>query len=118
MQDPPSVDFIRDLASAASDDQARNKFEARMTAAAFELVQRAEALAAQSEAAERERLVALLNEDGDLRSLNERLCALIKSGAMTLATPALAAHLRATTMEKLAIDQPTYAAYRRALEQV
>ena len=33
------------------------------------------------------------------------------------ATPDLAAHLWATTLDKLAIDQPSYAGYRRALEK-
>ena len=87
-----------------------------MADAARQLVERAMRLSPASDAAEQARLKVLLGEDGDLKQLNRRLCALIRNGALTLATPGLAAHLRATTLEKLAVDQPTYAAYRRAIE--
>lgn len=119
MQDPPSTNAVADLAIAQLSDEEppRGRFEARMATAALELVKRAAALGPANEAAERKRLVALLGEHGDLPQLNSRLCALMRDGALTLSTPGLAAHLRATTMEKLAIDQPTYAAYRRALER-
>lgn len=114
MQDPPSTAVILELANAG--DEARGKFEARLAAAAMELVKRGEELAAASEAAELERLRSLLGESGDLLALNRRLCAAIRDGALSLSSSGVAAHLRATTLEKLAIDQPTYAAYRRALE--
>lgn len=117
MQDPPSLDVIRALAQLGGEAEPRTNFETRLIAAALELVQRAETLAPASDVAERERLVALLSDNGDLHQLNRKLCDLIRDGTLTLASPALAAHLRATTMEKLAIDQPTYAAYRRALER-
>ena len=35
---------------------------------------------------------------------------------LDLATPGVSDHLWATTMAKLAVDQPTYAAYRAELE--
>jgi hypothetical protein len=108
---------MRVLASPPTEDQAESKFEARLRAAALELIARAEILAPTSEARERTRLTDLLGRDGDLVSLNSDLCARIRDGALTLASPGLASHLRATTMEKLAIDQPTYAAYRLAVEQ-
>lgn len=113
MQDPPSIAAIRELVSQTG--ETRTKFEERLAAAALELVARAEALAPASDVAERERLIALLREEGDLAELNRRLGAQIRDGAPELCALALKAHLRATTMEKLAIDQPTYAAYRRAL---
>jgi hypothetical protein len=118
VQDPPSLTTILDLALAQlrEEGQARGKFEMRMTTAALELVKRAIALAPAYEAAETARLTALLDQGGDLDQLNRRLCALIRDGSLTLSSPGLAGHLRATTMEKLAIDQPTYAAYRRALD--
>lgn len=117
MQDPPSLEIIRALASPETGDGAPGKFEDRLRAAALELIARAEARAPESEAGERERLMALLGEDGDLVSLNRELCARIQDGVLTLASPGLASHVRATAMEKLAIDQPAYPAYRRALEQ-
>ncbi len=119
MQDPPSPAIIIDLAIAqlSDDSQERSRFATRLTTAALELVKRALALSPASDAAEHARLTALLNEDADLEALNRRLCALIRDGALDVSSPGLAAHLRATTLEKLAIDQPTYAAYRRALNE-
>lgn len=121
MQDLPAPPLILELAIAQLNgvDFAgpRAKFETRMVAAALQLVQRAMALQETSNAQEQERLTALLNEAGDLETLNRNLCTRIRNGDLTLNTPGLAAHVRATTMEKLVIDQPSYAAYRRALEQ-
>ena len=39
----------------------------------------------------------------------------IAAGELSLQTPGLAAHLWATTLAKVAIDQPTYASYRREI---
>lgn len=121
MQDLPAPPLILDLAIAqlAGVDFAstRAKFETRMAISALHLVQRTMALQETSDVREQERLTALLNEAGDLETLNRSLCARIRAGDLSLNTPGLAAHVRATTMEKLAIDQPSYAAYRRALEQ-
>lgn len=120
MQDNPSLDTIRDLANALLKDadptSARSKFETRMAMAALELVKRATELQPGFDAKERIRLTALLDEQADLETLNRRLCERLRAGALTLSSPGVAAHVRATTMEKLAIDQPSYAAYRRALE--
>lgn len=123
MQDLPSPAAILGLAIAELNGVelnagARAKFELRLTAAALQLVRRAMELSPTSDAAERERLSALLGDTGALEHLNRRLCALIRNGALGFSTPSVAAHLRATTLEKLAIDQPTYAAYRRALEPI
>jgi len=41
------------------------------------------------------------------------LSARIASGEMDAATPGLVDHLWQTTLDKLAVDQPNYAAYRR-----
>jgi len=123
VQDTPSPSAILDLAiaqlnSVELNGGARAKFEVRLTRAALQLVRRAMELAPTNDAAEHERLSALLVETGGLEQLNRRLCALIRDGTFALSTPAVAAHLRATTMEKLAIDQPNYASYRRALERM
>ncbi len=117
MQDPPSTEMIAQLVEAqVRAPGERSKFEARVASAALELVRRAAALAPESDAAERKRLEHLLGETDDLAALNRRLCVLIREGALGFASPGLAAHVRVTALEKLAIDQPTYAAYRRALE--
>ncbi|HZL00198.1 MAG TPA: DUF6285 domain-containing protein [Caulobacteraceae bacterium] len=92
-------------------------FQARVAANALEMMRRQLELAAGEDAAEQDRLTALLAMDGDLTSLNRELAARIARGDMNLATPGLKAHLWATTLAKLAVDQPTYAAYRAVLAQ-
>ena len=120
MQDRPSPHLILELAIAQLDNvdpnSGRAKFEMRMIAAALKLVSRAMELESAADAREQSRLVALLKEDGGLETLNRHLCARIRGGDLSMSSPGLAAHLRATTMEKLAIDQPTYPAYQRALQ--
>lgn len=118
MQDKPPPDEI--LGSAASlmrellpQLTGRSAFMLRVAANAVDLVQRQTALAATSDAEERGRLTALLHRDGDLNQLNAALCDAIESGNIGATTPGLAEHLWATTLAKLAVDQPNYAAYRR-----
>jgi hypothetical protein len=84
---------------------------------ALDLVRRQLSLGAESDTAEAQRLEMLLGRQGSLEDLNRALCDLIASGGFTLATPGLKDHLWATTMTKLAVDQPSYASYRRELEQ-
>lgn len=88
-------------------------FEARVSAAAVDLAARA-LDAGPGEAAEAARLTALLGETGDLTILTQNLSARIKAGEIDLSTPGLADHLWTTTLEKLAVDQPGFAPYRRA----
>jgi hypothetical protein len=90
-------------------------FLVRVAANALDLVRRQVELAPAADGAELARLRALLARDGDLLELNQALCAAIEAGAVTLQTPRLADHLWATTLEKLAIDQPAYGPYVRAL---
>lgn len=121
MQDHPSAAAILDIAIAHLRDavmpglEGRALFEMRVTLSALALVRRTLELTPESDAAERGRLEALLGESGDLETLNRKLCALIRDGALDLDSPGVAAHLRATALEKLAVDQPAYSAYRRAI---
>ncbi len=57
----------------------------------------------------------MLGRAGSLDELNRELCSRIRAGELDLETPGLAEHLRETTLEKVAVDQPRYAAYRRAV---
>jgi len=92
-------------------------FQLRVAANAVEICQRQLTLAPQAEAEELARLRALLRTDGDLPTLNRELALRIRAGALTLETPGLADHLWATTLAKLAVDQPTYSGYRAALAE-
>jgi hypothetical protein len=63
-----------------------------------------------ADAAAAARLQALLQRAaGDAGTLEAELCQRLKSGDADPADPALRAHLWATTLDKLAIDQPGYA---------
>ncbi len=53
--------------------------------------------------------------DGSVTDLNRALAERIAKGEVDLATPGLAEHLWQTTMDKLAVDQPNYASYKREL---
>ena len=71
------------------------------------------ALAEAGDATEAARLKALLDTDGTLMELNRALSEKIASGEVDLKTPGLSEHLWQTTMDKLAVDQPNYASYKR-----
>ena len=58
----------------------------------------------------------LLGLQGSLPELNRALAGKIAAGEFGLQTPGLSEHLWRTTMDKLAVDQPNYAAYKRELQ--
>lgn len=70
----------------------------------------------QSEPAERKRLLELLGDEADqtTAALNEMLSTRIKTGKMTPKTPGLLAHLKATTIAQVEIDQPRYSGLKTA----
>ncbi|RXT49864.1 DUF6285 domain-containing protein [Bradyrhizobium betae] len=121
MQDEPTpveltksvADFLRnDIAPLVSGHQA---FKLRVAVNILELVTRQLTQEEGSDAAEVERLRVLLGMDGSVTELNAALAERIAKGEVDLATPGLAEHLWATTMDKLAVDQPNYASYKREL---
>lgn len=114
--------FLRDEAgpalgrNAPLPDGAALAYQSRVAANMLDIVRRQVALSPATDAAERARLQALLGEPGDLATLNRRLAGRIADGNLSLATPGLADHLWRTTLDKLAVDQPGYATYRRVAE--
>src|SRR5690606_1666416 len=102
--------FLRNEAMPLLDGAAA--FKVRVAANALELVHREIEGAGDVEAAEAERLTALLNQNGTIDELNRVLCEAIRSGRMDLSTPGLPEHLWQTTLDKIAIEQPTNASYR------
>jgi hypothetical protein len=62
------------------------------------------------------RLKALLLRDARLPELEAELATRIREGQIGADTPGLMDHLWATTMAKMAIDQPSYASYQREIE--
>jgi Domain of unknown function (DUF6285) len=121
MQDEPTpielakavADFLRnDIAPLIS---GHNAFKLRVAINALDLVTRQLTLEEGSDAAEAARLTRLLGIEGPLIELNRALSDKIAKGELDLGTPGLAEHLWQTTMDKLAVDQPNYASYRREL---
>jgi hypothetical protein len=121
MQDEPTpieltkavADFLRnDIAPLISGHQA---FKLRVAVNILDLVTRQLTREEGSDASEVERLRALLGMEGSVTELNRALAERIAKGEVDLATPGLADHLWATTMDKLAVDQPNYGSYKREL---
>jgi Domain of unknown function (DUF6285) len=121
MQDEPTpeelikavADFLRDdIAPVISGHDA---FKLRVSINALDLVTRQLALESRSDAAEAERLSKLLAMQGSLGDLNRALADRIAQGEIGSDTPGLSDHLWQTTMDKLAVDQPNYASYKREL---
>jgi hypothetical protein len=122
MQDEPTpveltkavADFLRhDITPMIS---GHNAFKLRVAINMLDLVTRQLTLEQGSDAAESTRLAQLLGMQGTLMDLNGALAGKIGAGELDLQTPGLSEHLWQTTMDKLAVDQPNYASYRRELE--
>jgi hypothetical protein len=121
MQDEPTptelikavADFLRTEIAPAI--KGHNAFKLRVGINALDLVTRQLALQGPADAAEAVRLKQLLGIDGSLMELNRALAEKIASGEVDLDTPGLKDHLWQTTMDKLAIDQPNYASYKREM---
>jgi hypothetical protein len=122
MQDEPTptelikavADFLRN--EIAPEISGHHAFKLRVSINALDLVTRQLALAQASDGAEAPRLSELLNMQGSLGELNRALAERIAGGEVDLQTPGLAEHLWQTTMDKLAVDQPNYASYKRELD--
>ena len=89
-------------------------FHARVAGNVLDILARELALAPGFNKAEQARLESLLGEDGDLATLNRKLCEKIATGEMDLSNDVLKNHLIRVTMGKLAIDQPRYQGYKTA----
>ena len=121
MQDEPTpaelikavADFLRN--DIAPDVNGHTAFKLRVSLNALDLVARQLTLEAGSDAAELARLSQLLGQQGSLADLNRALAERIEKGEVDQQTPELAEHLWQTTMDKLAVDQPNYASYKREL---
>ena len=122
MQDEPTptelikavADFLRNEITPVI--KGHNAFKLRVAINGLDLVTRQLALEGDSDAAEAARLTQLLAMQGALIDLNRALSDKIAKGEVDLQTPGLAEHLWQTTMDKLAVDQPNYASYKRELK--
>jgi hypothetical protein len=124
MQDRPTPDellqavasFLREqvVPGAAGGSVA---FHARVAANALDIARRQMALAPAAQERAHAALVKLLDADprNDVAQLIRMLCERIAHGVMDLQTPGLAECLWQITLDKLAVDQPSYETYVRSL---
>jgi hypothetical protein len=123
MQDEPRpeelikavADFLR--TEIAPQISGHHAFKLRVSINALDLVVRQLEREQGSDAEEAGRLSPLLGVKGSLAELNRALAERIATGELDLQTPGLAEHLWQTTLAKLAVDQPNYAAYKKELER-
>jgi hypothetical protein len=120
MQDTPSPDvmlqavatFLRQVAAPGLVGHAG--FEARVAANAVDLVRRALLRDPAADTAEQARLSTLTGAAGPAATLTAELASMIRTGRIAADDPALLDHLWLTTLDKVAVDQPTYAPFRAA----
>jgi hypothetical protein len=121
MQDEPTpIELTKAVADFLRNDitpmiLGHNAFKLRVAINILDLVTRQLTLEEGSDAKEVERLTSLLGTTGLVTELNRVLAERIAKGEVDLTTSGLAGHLWQTTMEKLAVDQPNYASYKREL---
>jgi hypothetical protein len=123
MQDEPTpIELTKAVADFLRNDitpmiTGHNAFKLRVAINVLDLVTRQLTLERGSDSAEAARLAQLLGVEGSLPELNRGLADQVAKGEVDLRTPGLADHLWQTTMDKLAVDQPNYASYKRELEK-
>jgi len=116
MQDRPNVPELLEAVAAFLREQVvpategRVAFHARVAAHTLDIVRREVQADPAAQTRELKRLQALLGADlSDLNAANRLLCERIAAGQIGPDAPGLVDHLRQTTRDKLAIDQPGYA---------
>ena len=106
-------DFLREDMRAAT--QGRDNFMALVASNSLDIVLREMRLSPQALLAETDRLGELLGCEGEVMALRWKLTQALRDGDLSLDHPGLAAHLRTTVINQLAIDQPRYSALATAL---
>ena len=122
MKHPPASELLASVSRFLRDEllptlSGAPAFNLRVSINAIDLVRREIEQQTGADQRERLRLGRLLGSEADLDTMRKELCERIARGELTLAEPALGEHLRATAIDRLAIDQPTYSAYLAAFAQ-
>ncbi len=107
------IGFIETRAAPQLKD--RDVFLARVAVNALLTLRREIEHGAAAEAAATARLQDLMGEEGDFASLNTALCQAIREGTIDITAPALLAHMRASIIDQVQIDQPNYSGLKAAL---
>ena len=101
------IRFIEERAAPQLKD--RDAFLARVAVNALNTVRREIEQGPAAEAAATERLKAILGRDGTWTELNDALCTGIENGSIDASDPAVMAHMKASIIDQVRIDQPNYA---------
>lgn len=109
---PTAVDLLSGVIAYLEQDllptlEGRHRFQARVAANALSIVKRELELGPALVAAERERLIALLGQDGSGGALNRELVQRIRDGAVA-DDDALMSHLLRSVRDALAINNPKW----------
>ncbi len=118
--DMPRIDellvSVRDFlhGDVMAQTEGRTNFLARVAGNSLDIVLRDNAVGAAARDLEHQRLQALLGE-GELDELRWKLVHGLRDGSVALDRPGLQAHLRATVVNQVAIDQPKYSGLTTAL---
>ncbi len=95
-------------------------YQCRVSINILKIVERELSSGAAMLQAEQERLAALLGENGEqgeLDAMNEQLVQRIRAGEFDQMPAELLAHFLATTLDKMAIDNPGYSTYLEYQQQ-
>ncbi|AAK23415.1 DUF6285 domain-containing protein [Caulobacter vibrioides] len=95
-------------AEVTTPGDARHAFLSRVADNARAILAREAEQGATLEAEATARLGDLLGETGDFETLNHQLCETLRRGGISPLDARLLAHLKATAIGQIAIDQPTY----------
>ena len=108
-------EFLENKIQPAMDGQL--SLHARIAVNMLKIVERELSLGPGLEEQELERLKSILKQDGTLAELNATLCEKLKNKEINYQDKNLVSHLRLSALGKLAIDNPNYSAYKRAMEK-
>ena len=106
-------DYLRD--DAMQNLQGRSQFLARVAGNSLDMVLRELALGGQHQAMETQRLRQYYDATAPLGDLRARLSEDLRTGKVPLSDETIQQHLRATVVNQIAIDQPNYSGFKRAL---
>jgi Domain of unknown function (DUF6285) len=113
MHDRPPPELLIAEARKAKQAGLAPGFARKVADNALAIASRELALGPGQDAGEMERLAVLVGAEGDLAARNHRLAQAIRLGELDGTDPLLLAHLIATTIAKLEVDQPAYPAFAR-----
>jgi hypothetical protein len=106
---PTAQELVAGVATWLPVDGSASGFGLRVARNALEIAARDMALSPTADARAVERMRVILGRDGTREQLDEALVAAIRAGDVASDDPRLIAHLKATALDTIAIDQPKYA---------